>query len=203
MRTNGGHRPLFTEVKMAALRLFTRPKLSAIILRSTAETGTLNGVLPIVAQVQKRWGSYRTSPIYGDPSKYTDYEVSKDPKEWEYVERLLKPKTIPKPCMDKKEYPSGWKPPVCKPHDYPYYIERTKNYMQPVYLMIGHRGLRKITEVRRIHGDIWALQDELTNYIRENVKKQIGVRTNELAGEIRFRGDYVNLVKRWMDEKGF
>ncbi|XP_017878548.1 probable 39S ribosomal protein L49, mitochondrial [Ceratina calcarata] len=188
---------------MAALRLFTRPKLSAIILRSSLELDSLNGVLPIITQVQKRWGSYRTSPKYLDPSKYTDYEVTTDPKEWEYVERLLKPKAIPTPCMDNKEYPSGWKPPVSKPHDYPYFIERTKNYMQPVYLEIGHRGLRKVTEVRKIHGDIWALEAELKKYIKEHVNKPIGIRTNELAGIIKFRGDYVNLVKRWMDEKGF
>lgn len=55
-----------------------------------------------------------SSPKYSDPTKYTDYEVTKDPKEWEYVERVLKPKVIPVPCLENKEYSSGWKPPVGK-----------------------------------------------------------------------------------------
>lgn len=201
MRTNGGHRPLFTEVKMAALRRFTRSELSNIILRSCGEYISLNRDLPIITQ--KRWGKYKTSPQYTESSKYTDYEVTKDPQEWEYVERLLKPKSIPIPCLENKEYPSGWKPPISKPQEYPYYIQRTKNYMQPVYLEIFHRGLRRITTVRKIHGNIWILENELKEYLEKNVKKSVGVRTNELSGQIQFRGDYVNLIKAWMNEKGF
>ncbi|OAD54869.1 putative 39S ribosomal protein L49, mitochondrial [Eufriesea mexicana] len=92
---------------------------------------------------------------------------------------------------------------TAKPQVHPYYIQRTKNYMQPVYLEIFHRGLRKITTVRKIYGDIWALESALKEYIEKRVQKPIGVRTNELIGEIQFRGDYVNLIKMWMDEKGF
>ncbi|CAL7941730.1 unnamed protein product [Xylocopa violacea] len=188
---------------MAALRLFTRTKLSAIILRSSADHQSFNGTRPIVPQIQKRWGSYGAAPQYKDSTVYTDYEVTRDPQEWEYVERVLKPKVIPVPCLENKQYPSGWKPPVSNPHDYPYYVQRTKNYMQPVYLEICYRGSRRITTVRRIHGDIWALESELKEYIKKHVNKPIGVRTNELIGEIKFRGDYVNIVKKWMDEKGF
>lgn len=64
--------------------------------------------------IQKRWGSFRNSSQYEDPTKYTDYKITKDPQEWEYVQRLLKPKTIPVPCLENKDYPSGWKPPVGK-----------------------------------------------------------------------------------------
>ncbi|PBC32572.1 large ribosomal subunit protein mL49 [Apis cerana] len=186
---------------MAALRRFTRSELSNIILRSCGEYISLNRDLPIITQ--KRWGKYKTSPQYTESSKYTDYEVTKDPQEWEYVERLLKPKSIPIPCLENKEYPSGWKPPISKPQEYPYYIQRTKNYMQPVYLEIFHRGLRRITTVRKIHGNIWILENELKEYLEKNVKKSVGVRTNELSGQIQFRGDYVNLIKAWMNEKGF
>lgn len=75
--------------------------------------------------------------------------------------------------------------------------------MQPVYLEIFHRGLRRITTVRKIHGNIWILETELKEYLEKNVKKPVGVRINELSGEIQFRGDYVNLIKVWMNEKGF
>ncbi|XP_043529255.1 probable 39S ribosomal protein L49, mitochondrial [Frieseomelitta varia] len=188
---------------MAALRLFARTRLSTLVPCYPGQDRLSSGISPVIDQIQKRWGTYMSSPKYKDSSEYTDYEVTKDPKEWEYVERLLKPKVIPAPCLENKEYPSGWKPPVAKPHDYPYYIPRTKNYMQPVYLEIFHRGLRRVTTVRKIHGDIWTLESELKEYIEKRVNKPIGIRTNELLGEIKFRGDYVNLVKAWMDERGF
>ncbi|KOC62315.1 putative 39S ribosomal protein L49, mitochondrial [Habropoda laboriosa] len=138
-----------------------------------------------------------------DPSKYTNYEVTRDPKEWKYVERLLKSKVIPEISLENKEYPSGWKPPIAKPKDHPYYVQRTRNYMQPVYLHIFHRGMRRTTVIRKIHGDIWALESDLKKYIEKCEKKPIGVRVNELIGEIKFRGDYVNLIKKWLNEKGF
>ncbi|CAK9828645.1 Probable 39S ribosomal protein L49, mitochondrial [Anthophora retusa] len=190
---------------MAALRLFTRFELSPIILRPVTNNESLRGALPIVAQVYKRWSSYKSSPVYDEknPSKYTSYEITKDPEEWKYVENLLKLKIIPEISLEKKEYPSGWKPPIAKPNDYPYYIQRTKNYMQPVYLRLFYRGMRRITAIRRIQGDIWALESELTKYIEEREQKPMGVRVNELVGEIRYRGDYVNLIKKWLDEKGF
>ncbi|XP_003700570.2 mitochondrial ribosomal protein L49 [Megachile rotundata] len=188
---------------MAALRLFARSKPFTIILRDSAQFKLLNNNLPNIDQVTKRWGSYRTSPMYEDPSKYTDFEVSRDPEEWKYVEALLKPKSIPMPPLENKEYPSGWKPPVSKPGDHPYFVSRTKNFMHPVYLDITYRGTRRLTFIRRIHGDIWQLKSELVKHVSETVKKPIGVRVNELTGEIRLRGDYVTIVKKWLDEKGF
>ena len=38
-----------------------------------------------------------------------DFEVSKDPAEWEFVERLLPPDLVPR-IPDLKEYPSGFRP---------------------------------------------------------------------------------------------
>ncbi|XP_076648173.1 mitochondrial ribosomal protein L49 [Halictus rubicundus] len=188
---------------MAALRLIARSKLSAIILRSARQLEPLNHATPIPVQIQKRWGSYTTSPEYKDPSKYTDYEVTRDPKEWEYVERLLKPKIIPEPQFENKEYPSGWKPPTAKPEDYPYYIRRSRNFMQPVYLHTYNRGMRRLTILKNIQGDIWALETELKEHMRNETGRPIGVRINELVGIIKFRGDFVSLIKRWMDSKGF
>ncbi|XP_076669868.1 mitochondrial ribosomal protein L49 [Andrena cerasifolii] len=188
---------------MAALRLLARTKLSAIILRPLERPAIIDKAAPIVLQVHKRWGTYKSSPIYKDPSHYTDYEVTRDPKEWEYVERLLKPKTVPVPPLENKKLPSGWKPPVAKQADHPYYVQRTKNYMIPVYMGVTFRGTRRITTVRKIHGNIWALESELRTYLEKQTNKVIGVRVNELIGEIQFRGDHVSLVKKWLDEKGF
>ncbi|XP_076242487.1 mitochondrial ribosomal protein L49 [Calliopsis andreniformis] len=188
---------------MAALRLFTRSKLSAAVIRSLDRSETLNRLAPIASQIQKRWGSYTSSPVYKDPSSYTDYEVTQDPKEWEYVERLLKPMVIPIPPLENKDLPSGWKPPVAKPREFPYYVMRTRHYMIPVYLIISYRGIRRLTQIRKIQGDIWTLEAELTKYLKQETGRKIGVRVNELIGEIVYRGDYVSLVKKWFIDKGF
>lgn len=188
---------------MAALRLFTRSKLSTIILKSFDRLETLNKSTPAVLQVQKRWSTYRSSPIYKDPSQYTDYEVVQNPPEWEYVERLLKPKVVPVPPLENKNFASGWTPPVAKPGDHPYHIHRTRNFMIPVYLEISYRGMRRLTVIRKINGNIWELESQLKKYLGDKTGKAIGVRVNELIGEIKFRGDYVSLVKDWLDKKGF
>lgn len=89
------------------------------------------------------------------------------------------------------------------PGDYPYFIERSRNYMQPVYLRITHRGMRKITILSKIQGDIWALELDLKEYLREQIGHDIGTIIHEFAGQIQFKGDQVSHVKRWLDIKGF
>ena len=49
-----------------------------------------------------------------NPDKFPTYEVSKDPKEWEYVKRLLPQTEIPEAPTEVKKYPSGWKPQLGK-----------------------------------------------------------------------------------------
>lgn len=138
-----------------------------------------------------------------DAKEYTDFEISKDPEEWKYVTRLLSsPIIAPRPSTTER-LPSGWKPPTCHPHDYQYFVERTRNHMIPVYLICLNRGERKITVVRKIQGDIWCLHKELKHFIKNETTKSPGVKINELSGEIKFRGDYVMLIKKWLEDKGF
>jgi len=87
--------------------------------------------------------------------------------------------------------------------DYPYSIERTKNYMQPVYLESTYRGMRKITKISKIQGDIWTLESDLKKYIEERTGTKIASQIHEFVGTIKIKGDYVNRVKEWMAMKGF
>lgn len=48
--------------------------------------------------------------MYTKPEDYTDYEITKDPNEWKYVESVLPYKVIPKPPTGDVDLPSGWKP---------------------------------------------------------------------------------------------
>lgn len=76
--------------------------------------------------------------------------------------------------------------------------------MHPVYLTLSKRGMRKLTYIRRIQGDIWKLESDLKKHLEQFKKRNIvSSRINELAGVVVFRGDFVSIVKKWLEEKGF
>jgi len=54
---------------------------------------------------------------------------------------------------------------IALPTDYPYFIERTKNYMRPVYLTRNSKGTKRITKITKIQGDIWTLERDMKRYI--------------------------------------
>lgn len=89
------------------------------------------------------------------------------------------------------------------PKDTPYFVERTKNYMQPVYLQVNLRKVKRVTKIRKIQGDIWKLDQDLKEYIEDITKQKIASQIFEFAGLIILRGDHVSRVKKWMDMKGF
>lgn len=180
---------------MAALRVFARGGICR--LDNFAFTSSS-------VQIQARWGSYKSSPRFTKPENYTDYEITKDPNEWKYVERLLRYKTVPKPPTGDVELPSGYKPACASPTDYPYFIERTRNYMQPVYLNRSNRGLRRLTIIKKIQGDIWTLDRDIKKYLTKSLNRRPPAsQIHEFAGIIKFRGDLVNRIKDWMNLKGF
>lgn len=126
----------------------------------------------------------------------------KNPPEWIYVEALLAPKTVPVPTP-KTEYTSVWRPPQPVKDSNSYAVYRNKNQMMPVYLKATHRGLRKLTIVKRIDGDIWKLHDELKRLVEESAKKEVLTRVNELSSQIHLRGDFVQIVYDYLLKKGF
>lgn len=114
----------------------------------------------------------------------------------------MAPSTIPSPIV-KNEYPSGWTPQTVDPNKTSYFLQRTKNHMIPVYLEIFYRGTKRVTTIRRIKGDIWALDADLTKLVESYRGRKIVTRVNEFSGSITIRGDYVNLVKDYLIKKGF
>ncbi|KAH0954321.1 hypothetical protein HN011_005515 [Eciton burchellii] len=192
---------------MAALRLHAHGNFVSLLnsIRSSNHVAR-TCLVPTTNQIQrdsKRWSSYKSSPTYKTPDHYTDYEITSDPNEWKYVERTFRYKVIPKPPMGNIELPSGFKPVQASPRDNPYFIERTKNYMQSVHLLLCNKGVRKITRINKIQGDIWMLEHDIKEFIEKNVGEKLATQINEYAGTIKIRGDYVNRIKEWMDMKGF
>lgn len=128
--------------------------------------------------------------------------MTNDPNDWKYVERLLPPETVPQPIV-KDYYPSGWKPQANNLKDRPYFIPRTKNHMMPVYLEILDRGRKRLTNIRKIQGDIWQLEEELRNFLQKDSLKPIRTQVNEMNGYICIHGDHVNAIKYYLLNKGY
>lgn len=158
-------------------------------------------LLPVTALTSTsiRESSFRSSNPVEPIDEYPQVEVIKNPPEWKYVERLLIKPQVPEP-QPKTEYPSGWQPQTNL--DNQYYVARTKNHMVPVYLGTYFRGLRKITKLRKIQGDIWLLERELRESIETRIGRTIATRVNELSGQIWVKGDYVTIIRDFLLKKG-
>ncbi|KAL1138632.1 hypothetical protein AAG570_008695, partial [Ranatra chinensis] len=130
-----------------------------------------------------------------------EFEVSKNPEEWKYVERLLPYKFIPEP-KTKDFYPSGWSLPK-HIENLPYFLRRSKNHMIPVYLKLSHRGMRKLTVIRHIKGDVWLFEKDLKGYLEKKLQKEIATRIDEVSGKVTIKGDHVHNVLVWVKDKGF
>lgn len=132
----------------------------------------------------------------------TNYEITRDANEWKFVEDILPRSVVPDP-KPKSEYPSGWQPPADNLAERPYYVERTKNHMVPVFMETTYRDTRRLTYVKKIKGDIWQLHQELTQFLQNESIKPIRSQVNEFAGYICFHGDHVNAIKYYLTQKGY
>lgn len=149
-----------------------------------------------------RNSSFKSSEIFKGYDTLVNVEIVKNPPEWIHVEAILAPKTVPIPTV-KSEYNSTWKPPTPTKGLQKYTVYRNKNQMMPVYLKQTHRGLRKITVIRRIDGDIWELHDDLKRIVERSTNKEIVTRVNELSSQVQLRGDFVQIVNDFLLKKGF
>lgn len=150
----------------------------------------------------RNYSSYSKSPFVSKIEEQYDYEIIKKPPEWKYVERLLPFSTIPS-ITPKHSYPSGWVPPKEEAKDLPYFIPRDKNHDPPIYLEITYRGMRKISRIKKIEGDIWMMNSEIKAYLKSKHNTYIETRVHELAKSIETKGDYVNDLLQWAYSKGF
>uniref|UniRef100_A0A8C8HT36 Large ribosomal subunit protein mL49 n=1 Tax=Oncorhynchus tshawytscha TaxID=74940 RepID=A0A8C8HT36_ONCTS len=107
-------------------------------------------------------------------------------EEYKFVERLIPPSRVPIPPKHDGPSPSGWTPPSELPPALPYMIRRSRMHNVPVYTDLTH-GSRKTTLVRKVEGDIWALEKDV----------------NEVTMTLRVKGHFDTELKEWLVEKGF
>ncbi|KAM6100891.1 large ribosomal subunit protein mL49 [Pterocles gutturalis] len=112
-----------------------------------------------------------------------------------WVERLLPPTRVPDPPSHPT--PSGWRPPKDPPPALPYFVRRFWLHNLPVYPRLCNSN-RRLTELRRVEGDIRALEREL----REVLGVQ-EVQVNEVTGKLRLKGCWERELREWLLQKGF
>lgn len=152
--------------------------------------------------VTRCYSNYANSPFVRKVKEQYEFEVVKNPTDWEYVQRLLPFEAIPK-VKPKDSYPSGWIPPKEEATTLPYFITRTKNAEIPIYLDITFRGQRKISIIKKIEGDIWLMNDEIKSYLKNKNNRYIQTRVHELGRFIEAKGDYVSDLREWALSKGY
>ncbi|KAI1898667.1 hypothetical protein AGOR_G00074740 [Albula goreensis] len=123
-------------------------------------------------------------------------------EEYKYVERLIPPTQIPTPPKHDGPAPSGWTPPSAVPPDLPYMIRRSRMHNVPVYKDITH-GNRITTLVRKVEGDIWALEKDVKEHLCQMTGKVPPTQVNEVTRCIRVKGDFDKELKDWLIKKGF
>ncbi|DAA13711.1 TPA: 39S ribosomal protein L49, mitochondrial [Bos taurus] len=145
-------------------------------------------------------GLRRLSQTQGTPD-YPRFLESVD--EYRFVERLLPPTSIPKPPKH-EHYPTpcGWQPPRDPPPNLPYFVRRSRMHNIPVYRDITH-GNRQMTVIRKVEGDIWALQKDVEDFLSPLLGKTPITQVNEVTGTLRIKGYFDHQLKAWLLEKGF
>ncbi|KAM4563738.1 large ribosomal subunit protein mL49 [Odontesthes bonariensis] len=128
--------------------------------------------------------------------------ISESTEEYKFVERLIPPSRVPDPPKHAGPTPSGWVPPADSPPPLPYMIRRSRMHNIPVYTDLTH-GNRKMTLVRKVEGDIWALEKDVKQYLKEVTGKELPTQVNEVTMTLKVKGHFDKELKDWLAVKGF
>ncbi|XP_022621652.1 39S ribosomal protein L49, mitochondrial [Seriola dumerili] len=123
-------------------------------------------------------------------------------EEYKFVERLIPSSRVPTPPKHAGPTPSGWTPPADSPPPLPYMIRRSRMHNIPVYTDLTH-GSRRTTLVRKVEGDIWALEKDVKQYLMEVTGKELPTQVNEVTMTLKIKGHYDKELKEWLTSKGF
>jgi len=98
-----------------------------------------------------------------------------------------------------EESPSGWVPPATEPPNLPFFIKRSKFNNLPVYTDYKLGGNYKLTVIRKIKGDLKALDDCLRHHLGKDIYCQI----NELTSQVKIKGIHKDAVVTVLKQLGF
>ncbi|XP_041655812.1 mitochondrial ribosomal protein L49 [Cheilinus undulatus] len=132
----------------------------------------------------------------------TQSGIIESTEEYRFVERLIPPSRVPAPPKHSGPAPSGWIPPPESPPDLPYMIRRSRMHNIPVYTDLTH-GNRKMTLVRKVEGDIWALEKDVKEFLKEVTGNDLPTQVNEVTMTLKVKGHFDVELKDWLAKKGF
>uniref|UniRef100_A0A3Q2ZUJ6 Large ribosomal subunit protein mL49 n=2 Tax=Kryptolebias marmoratus TaxID=37003 RepID=A0A3Q2ZUJ6_KRYMA len=173
----------------------------------TLHTAVLRGALRGASSLQNR---ARTGPAAAAGLRLASSAAPREGKaaiiesteEYKFVERLIPASRVPEPPKHAGPAPSGWIPPAETPPALPYMIRRSRMHNVPVYTDLTH-GNRKMTLVRKVEGDIWALEKDVREYLKEVTGKELPTQVNEVTMTLKVKGHFDQELKDWLTSKGF
>merc|ERR1719357_528988 len=128
--------------------------------------------------------------------------VIESAEEYKFVERLIPLSRVPAPPQHTGPAPSGWTPPADSPPPLPYMIRRSRMHNIPVYTDLT-KGSRRTTLVRKVEGDIWALEKDVKQYLKQVTGKELPTQVNEVTMTLKVKGHFDKELKEWLADKGF
>ncbi|XP_074424165.1 large ribosomal subunit protein mL49 [Larus michahellis] len=139
------------------------------------------------------------SPAEAPPDPHPP-QLEESTADYAFVERLLPPTRIPDPPPHPTyPTPSGWSPPKGPPPALPYFVRRSRLHNLPVYRRLV-KGNRRLTELRHVEGDIWALERELRAFLGV---PDLEVQVNEVTGSLQLKGHWERELRDWLLQRGF
>lgn len=170
------------------------------------QTAVLRGALRGCFSLQNRTRSGPASAaglrLVSSAQQEGQTAVIESTEEYKFVERLIPPSRVPQPPKHVGAAPSGWIPPAETPPPLPYMIRRSRMHNVPVYTDLTH-GNRKMTLVRKVEGDIWALEKDVREYLKEVTGKELPTQVNEVTMTLKVKGHFDQELKHWLTRKGF
>ncbi|GAA5847927.1 hypothetical protein JCM5353_004483 [Sporobolomyces roseus] len=80
-----------------------------------------------------------------------------------------------------------------------FFVPRSQFGELPVYSDVRNGGTRTMTVVRKIHGDVNALHQELSAFLDPSTTSFTKPQTQQIV----IKGDWVREVKEWLSNRGF
>lgn len=168
------------------------------------------------AQVHALYAQQRPADLF------TNFELSRDPVEWSYVERLLAPPVIPPPPPHAQyPTPSGWSPPnpdlslswaVRRKKDHHFDIQVEDQWKLKTQTVPGGGGGFMVTTVSGVVGDIWGFRRDALDYLtpllpapqkwQKRRLLEIETRVDEVECKIDFKGILDQKLKDFLLAKG-
>lgn len=172
----------------------------AACLRSTVLQAMLLGVPSLRSRALGR-PAWLRSVCHSAPGEGKAL-IEESTEEYKYVERLIPPTRVPAPPAHAGVTPSGWRPPACSPPPLPYMIRRSRMHNIPVYDDLTH-GNRSMTLIRKIEGDIWALERDVKQHLMDVTGKEHPTQVNEVTMTLKVKGRVHEELKDWLLSQGF